>query len=96
MVPISDPRRPVLQPKLHGAIAMALGALLLSACGNGTTDASSAAATASASQATPKVRISRTEGQRFTARRSMVSRHAGPVLVMQDVCDFLSVMHAGQ
>jgi predicted HTH transcriptional regulator len=43
-----------------------------------------------------KVRISRKEGQRFTARQSMVSRHVGPVLVMQDVCDFLSVLSCGQ
>jgi hypothetical protein len=35
------------------------------------------------------MRISRKEGQRFTARRSMVSRHVGPVLVKQDVVDFL-------
>jgi chorismate-pyruvate lyase len=35
-----------------------------------------------------QVRISRKEGQRFTARRSTVSHHVGPVLVMQDVCDF--------
>jgi hypothetical protein len=42
------------------------------------------------------LRISRKEGQRFTARQSMVSRHVGPVLVMQDVCDFLSVLSCGQ
>ncbi len=42
------------------------------------------------------VRISRKEGQRFTARRSMVSGHGGPLLVRQDVCDFLSVMHSSQ
>jgi transposase len=35
------------------------------------------------------LRISRKEGQRFKARRSMVSRHVGPVLVKQDVVDFL-------
>ena len=36
------------------------------------------------------VRISRKEGQRFTACRSMVSRHVGPVLMKQDVLNFLS------
>src|SRR5437879_10581340 len=35
------------------------------------------------------VRISRKEGQRFTACRSMVSQHVGPVHVMQDGCEFL-------
>lgn len=43
-----------------------------------------------------EVRISRKEGQRFTARQSMVSRHVGPLLVMQDVCDFLSVLNPRQ
>jgi hypothetical protein len=42
------------------------------------------------------LRISRKEGQRFTARRSVVSRHVGPLLVMQDVCDFLSVLSPRQ
>ena len=37
------------------------------------------------------VRISRKEGHRFTASRSMVSRHAGPLLVKQDVLNFLSM-----
>jgi hypothetical protein len=37
-----------------------------------------------------RVRISRKEGHRFTASRSMVSCHAGPVLMKQDVVDFLS------
>jgi len=36
------------------------------------------------------LRISRKEGHRFTASRSMVSRHVGPLLVKQDVVDFLS------
>jgi hypothetical protein len=36
------------------------------------------------------MRISRKEGQRFTACRSMVSRHVGPVLMKQDVLNFLS------
>ena len=36
------------------------------------------------------LRISRKEGHRFTASRSMVSCHAGPVLMKQDVVDFLS------
>jgi TolB-like protein len=36
------------------------------------------------------LRISRKEGQRFTACRSMVSRHVGPVLMKQDVLNFLS------
>jgi hypothetical protein len=36
------------------------------------------------------VRISRKEGHRFTASRSMVSRHVGPLLVKQDVLDFPS------
>ena len=43
-----------------------------------------------------EVRISRKEGQRFTATRSMVSRHVGPLLVMQDVYDFLSVLNSRQ
>ena len=34
------------------------------------------------------LRISRKEGQRFTARRSMVSRHVGPLPVMQDCVTF--------
>ncbi len=34
-----------------------------------------------ASRSSPEVRISRKEGHRFTARRSMVSRHVGPVLM---------------
>ncbi|MGH8783425.1 hypothetical protein, partial [Paraburkholderia sp.] len=42
------------------------------------------------------LRISRKEGQRFTARRSMVSGHVGPLLVMQDVCDFLAVLSVRQ
>jgi hypothetical protein len=42
------------------------------------------------------LRISRKEGQRFTARRSTVSHHVGPVRVMQDVDDFLSVMSVRQ
>src|SRR5580704_1786846 len=37
-----------------------------------------------------RVRISRKEGHRFKASRSMVSRHAGPLLVKQDVLDFPS------
>jgi len=37
-----------------------------------------------------RLRISRKEGQRFTACRSMVSRHVGPVLMKQDVLNFLS------
>jgi hypothetical protein len=37
-----------------------------------------------------RVRISRKEDQRFTACRSMVSRHVGPVLMKQDVLNFLS------
>ena len=37
-----------------------------------------------------QVRISRKEGHRFTASRSMVSRHAGPLLVKQNVLDFPS------
>jgi hypothetical protein len=37
------------------------------------------------------LRISRKEGHRFTASRSMVSRHVGPLLVKQDVVDFLSM-----
>jgi hypothetical protein len=36
------------------------------------------------------MRISRKEGQRFTACRSMVSRHVGPVLMKQDVLNCLS------
>jgi hypothetical protein len=40
--------------------------------------------------ASPGLRISRKEGHRFTASRSMVSRHAGPLLVKQDVLDFPS------
>jgi len=36
------------------------------------------------------LRISRKEGQRFTACRSMVSRHVGPKLMTQDVLNFLS------
>ncbi len=36
------------------------------------------------------MRISRKEGHRFTASRSMVSRHVGPVLMKQDVVNFLS------
>jgi len=36
------------------------------------------------------LRISRKEGQRFTACRSMVSRHVGPLLMKQDVLNFLS------
>jgi hypothetical protein len=36
------------------------------------------------------LRISRKEGQRFTACRSMDSRHVGPVLMKQDVLNFLS------
>ena len=39
--------------------------------------------------AAQRLRISVKEGQHFTARRSMVSRHVGPVLVRQDVVDFL-------
>jgi hypothetical protein len=42
------------------------------------------------------VRISRKEGRRFTARQSIVSGHVGPLLVMQDVCDFLSALSARQ
>ena len=42
------------------------------------------------------VRISRKEGQRFTACRSTVSHQVGPVLVRQDVVDFHSVTYAGQ
>ena len=42
------------------------------------------------------VRISRKEGQRFTACRSTVSHQVGPVLVKQDVVDFHSVTYAGQ
>jgi hypothetical protein len=38
-----------------------------------------------------RLRISRKEGHRFTASRSMVSRHVGPLLVKQDVVDFLSM-----
>jgi hypothetical protein len=37
-----------------------------------------------------RVRISRKEGHRFTASRSMVSRHVGPMLMKQDVLNFLS------
>ena len=37
-----------------------------------------------------EVRISRKEGHRFTASRSMVSRHAGPLLVKQDLLNFPS------
>ena len=44
----------------------------------------------------PTVRISRKEGQRFTACRSTVSHQVGPVLVRQDVVDFHSVTYAGQ
>jgi hypothetical protein len=40
--------------------------------------------------AVSSMRISRKEGQRFTARRSMVSHHVGPQLVKQDVVNFLS------
>jgi hypothetical protein len=36
------------------------------------------------------LRISRKEGHRFTASRSMVSRHVGPMLMKQDVLNFLS------
>ena len=36
------------------------------------------------------MRISRKEGQDFTARRSRVSRHVGPTLVKQDVLNFLT------
>lgn len=36
------------------------------------------------------LRISRKEGQGFTACRSMVSGHVGPVLMKQDVANFLS------
>jgi len=36
-----------------------------------------------------EVRISRKEGQRFAARRSMVSRDVGPLFVKQDVDNFL-------
>jgi hypothetical protein len=36
------------------------------------------------------MRISRKEGQRFTACRSMVSRHVGPLLMKQDMVNFLS------
>ena len=36
------------------------------------------------------MRISRKEGHRFTASRSMVSRHVGPLLVKQDVVNFPS------
>ena len=42
------------------------------------------------------LRISRKEGQRFTACRSTVSHQVGPVLVRQDVVDFHSVTYAGQ
>ena len=42
------------------------------------------------------MRISRKEGQRFTACRSTVSHQVGPVLVRQDVVDFHSVTYAGQ
>ena len=45
---------------------------------------------------TASVRISRKEGQRFTACRSTVSHQVGPVLVRQDVVDFHSVTYAGQ
>jgi hypothetical protein len=38
------------------------------------------------------LRISRKEGHRFTASRSMVSRHVGPLLVKQDVLHFPSTM----
>ena len=37
------------------------------------------------------LRISRKEGHRFTASRSMVSRHVGPLLVKQDVVNFPSM-----
>jgi hypothetical protein len=40
--------------------------------------------------------ISRKEGHRFTASRSMVSCHAGPVLMKQDVVDFLSATNIRQ
>jgi len=43
-----------------------------------------------------QVRISRKEGQRFTACRSTVSHQVGPVLVRQDIGDFHSVTYAGQ
>ena len=43
-----------------------------------------------------QMRISRKEGQRFTACRSTVSHQVGPVLVRQDVVDFHSVTYAGQ
>ena len=42
------------------------------------------------------MRISRKEGQRFTACRSTVSHQVGPVLVRQDIGDFHSVTYAGQ
>jgi hypothetical protein len=77
-----------------GAVARGIGAA------NGvTTGACMAARTAAISFGMKRVispslasslRISRKEGQRFTACRSMVSRHVGPVLMKQDVLNFLS------